>query len=107
MIFAFATDDKTLTVFPDEKAAIGYCEGWDVSEGGWLFFTADGCPMDAIFSEPAFKSSWVISPGRYSLRPIAAAEKSQLLLLLPMVSAVQGEAPFNTVEAIKELLAPR
>jgi hypothetical protein len=45
-------------VFPEESAAIGYCEGWDVSEGGWLFFAADGCPMEPIFSEPASKSGW-------------------------------------------------
>jgi hypothetical protein len=107
MIFAFATDDKTLTVFPDESAAIGYCEGWDVSEGGWLFFAADGCPMEPIFSEPASKNGWVISHGHYSLRPIAASEKTPLLALLPQVAAVEGEAPLNTVAAIEGLLTSR
>lgn len=107
MIFAFATDDKTLMVFPNEKDAISYCEGWDVSEGGWLFFAADGCPMEPIFSVPASKSGWVTSHGRYSLRPIAASEKTQLLALLPQVAAVEGEAPLNTVAAIEGLLTSR
>lgn len=47
MIFAFATDEKTLMVFPNERDAISYCEGWDVLEGIWLFFAADGSPMEA------------------------------------------------------------
>lgn len=107
MIFAFATDEKTLMVFPTERDAISFCEGWDVSEGGWLFFAADGSPMEAVFSEPASKSGWVISHGRYSLRPIATSEKTQLLALLPQVAAVEGEAPLNTVAAIEGLLTSR
>jgi hypothetical protein len=107
MVFAFATDDKTLMVFPDERAAIGYCEGWDVSEGGWLFFAADGSPMEAVFSSPAFKSGFVITHGRYSLRPIATSEKSKLLALLPQVAAVEGDAPLNTIAAIEGLLTSR
>lgn len=107
MIFAFETDDKTLMVFPNERDVIRYCEGWDVSTGGWLFFAADGSPMEAVFSEPASKSGWVISHGRYSLRPNAASEKTQLLGLLPQVAAVEGEAPLNTVAAIEGLLTSR
>ena len=94
-------------VFPNERDAISYCEGWDVSEGGWLFFAADGSPMEAVFSEPASRSGWVISHGHYSLRPIAASEKTQLLALLPQVATVEGEAPINTVAAIEGLLTSR
>lgn len=79
MIFAYATDEKTLMVFSNERDAISYCEGWDVSEGSWLFFAADGSPMEAAFSEPASKSGWVISHGRYSLRPIAHLKKHNCL----------------------------
>jgi hypothetical protein len=107
MIFAFATDDKTLMVFPDEKTAIGYCEGWDVSEGGWLFFAADGSPMEPVFSKPASKSGFVISHGRYSLRTITASENHQLLALLPQVASVEGEAPLNIIAAIEGLLTSR
>lgn len=107
MIFAFATDDKSLMVFPNERDAISYCEGWDVSEGGWLFFAADGSPMEAVFSKPASKSGWVVSHGCYSLCPIAATEKAQLLALLPRVVVVEGKAPLNTVAAIEELLTPK
>lgn len=107
MIFAFATEERTLMVFPNERDAISYCEGWDVSEGGWLFFGADGSPMEAVFSEPASKNGWVISHGFYSLRLNAESEKTQLLALLPQVAAVEGEAPLNTVAAIEGLLTSR
>jgi hypothetical protein len=107
MIFAYATDERTLMVFPSESEAVSYCEGWDVSEGGWLFFAADGSPMEAVFFEPASKNGWVISHGFYSLRINAEPEKTQLLALLPQVVAVEGEAPFNTVTAIEGLLTSR
>lgn len=107
MIFAFATEERTLMIFPNESDAVSYCEGWDVSEGGWLFFTADGSPMEAVFSEPASKNGWVITHGFYSLRINAESEKTQLLALLPHVAAVEGEAPLNTVAAIEGLLTSR
>lgn len=104
MIFAYATDERTLMIFPNESDAVRYCEGWDVSEGGWLFFAADGSPMEAAFSEPASKNGWVISNCFYSLRINVESEKTQLLALLPQVVAVEGEAPLNTVAAIEGLL---
>lgn len=104
MIFAFATDDKTLTVFPDEKEAVAYCEGFDVFAGGWFFFGADGSPMEPLFSEPASKSGFVVSHGRYSLRPSKSGADNHLLALLPQIVAVQGEAPLNSVAAIEQRL---
>lgn len=94
-------------VFPNEIDAVSYCEGWDVSAGGWLFFAADGSPMEATFSEPASKNGWVISHGIYSLRINAESEKTQLLALLPQVPAVEGDATLNTVAAIEGLLTSR
>jgi hypothetical protein len=38
MIFAFATDDRTLLAFQSESEAIAYAEGVDVEDGVWLFF---------------------------------------------------------------------
>ncbi len=107
MIFAFATDDRTLMVFPNQRDVVTYCEGWDVSEGGWLFFDAEGTPMEAVFSEPAAKNGWVIFHGFYSLRLNAESEKTHLLVHLPQVAAVEGEAPLNTVAAIEGLLKSR
>lgn len=94
-------------IFPNETDAVRYCEGWDVSEGGWLFFAADGSPMEAIFSEPASKNGWVISHGFYLLRISEDSEKTQLLALLSQVAAVEGEAPLYTVTAIEGLLTSR
>jgi len=69
MVYAFSTDDCALHVFPDAAAAIDYCEGFDVANGGWQFFSADGTALEAVFSEPARKFSFTVSHGIYELRP--------------------------------------
>ena len=106
MIFAFATDEKTLTIFPDEKAAVAFCEGLDVAEGDWLFFATDGSPMDPVFSLPATRKGVVVSHGRYSLCLSQSRLKSHLLALLSQVSSVEGAPPLNSVAAIEKLLSP-
>ena len=65
MIFAFATDERTLTVFSEEREATPFCEGFDVSQGRWLFFTDDGSPLEPVFSVPASKPGFVITHGHY------------------------------------------
>src|SRR6266498_1398186 len=50
MIFAFATDDRTLFVFPNEAKACSYAEGIDVEDGVWLFFAEDGTPLVPAFA---------------------------------------------------------
>lgn len=101
MIFALATDEKTLFVFIDESAAISYCEGFDVSQGGWLFFSDDGSPLEPVFSVPASQPGFVITHGRYSLRP---GISDSLASLLPTVAAVEGIPPLNTISEIERFL---
>ena len=69
MLFAFATDDLSLTVFASEAEAVASCEGADVAAGGYMFFATDGSPLEPVFSEPAIIRSLVVTHGRYSLRP--------------------------------------
>jgi hypothetical protein len=104
MIFAFATDEKTLTVFSDEKEAISYCEGFDVSQGGWLFFAADGSPLEPLFSVPASEPGFVITHGRYSLRSTTIGRLGHLASLLPSVAGIEGIPSLNTVAEIERLL---
>lgn len=73
MVYAFSTDDGALHVFPDAAVAIGYCEGFDVANGGWQFFSADGTALEAVFSEPARKFAFTVSHGVYELRPGSGA----------------------------------
>lgn len=100
MIFAFATDDKTITVFSDESEAISYCEGYDVAQGGWLFFANDGSPLEHYFEIPASTPGTLIAHGRYSLRASTADNAGHLLHLLPRVTSVEGYQPLTTVADI-------
>jgi hypothetical protein len=107
MIFAFATDDKTLLVFPSESEAVAYCEGVDVEEGLWCFFDANGEPLEAVFTKPNSRGSFTVVSGIYSLRPSSPVPAQSLLEKLPEVATVEGKPPLNTVGEIKRLLTSR
>lgn len=106
MIFAFATDDRTLRLFPTELEAVAYCEGIDVEEGVWRFFDAEGKALEAVFTKPNSRGSFSIVSGIYSLRPSSDTTLS-LLETLPEVVAVEGKPPFNSVAEIARLLTSR
>jgi hypothetical protein len=105
-VFAFATDERTLTVFGDEQQAVAACEGFDVANGVWLFFGADGAPLDAVFSEPASQAGPIVSNGRYSLRPCTTATRIHLLQLLAQVKTVEG-AGMACTAAVQRWLTSR
>ncbi|MDB5802960.1 MAG: hypothetical protein JWN73_282 [Betaproteobacteria bacterium] len=73
MVYAFSADDRALHVFTNAAAAVAYCEGYDVADGLWRFFSADGVPLEAVFSEPARKYAFTVSHGKYDLKPSAGA----------------------------------
>ncbi|MEF3081091.1 hypothetical protein V3391_02525 [Luteimonas sp. SMYT11W] len=52
MIFAVETEERSLTVFPTEGDVVAYCEGLDVEVATWLFWAADGSPLEAEFITP-------------------------------------------------------
>ena len=104
MIFALSADDRTLMVFPDEDAAISYCEGFDVAQAGWLFFAADGGALEPVFSEPASEPWVIISHGRYSLRPAPSKSRANLSAVLPSVAAVEGVAAVRTIVDVERLI---
>ena len=69
MIFALATDDRGLTVFPNLESAIAYCEGIDIEDGLWLFWDGNGEALEAVFSRPNERNRFSVLSGTYSLRP--------------------------------------
>ena len=104
MVFSLETDENTLYVFPDEKSAIAYCEGVDVADGLWVFFGSDGCPLEPVFTEPAYCQGFTASNGKYFLRPALAVYENYLQAILPNIAAVDGIPPYDSVAAIKLLL---
>lgn len=72
MIFAAATDEGTLFVFPSLEDAIAYCEGIDVEDGGWLFWNENGSALVADFVVPNHRGRHTICSGAYQLVPASS-----------------------------------
>ena len=104
MVFAYASDDRTLMVFSTERDAVAYCEGIDVEDGGWSFFDASGNPLEPVFSVPNERRRFSVLSGKYSLVPASHSSGRNLLELLGEVSAVEGPAPLNTVAEVRRVL---
>ena len=105
MIFALATDDRGLMVFPDPTSAIDYCEGIDVEDGGWLFWGEQGEALDAVFSRPSERGrSWIRS-GAYSLHP--SANGKGLLESIDLVGYLVHNPHFASLDEVVAYLARR
>jgi hypothetical protein len=102
MIFALATDDKTLMVFASEAEVTSYAEGTDIEDGAWLFFDECGAPLQAIFTTPNKHGNFWVQSGTYHLQP---TQGQNLAELLPQVSSVEGHSKLSTVTAVAERLA--
>ena len=68
MVFALATDDGGLIAFPSAADAIAHCEGIDVRDGVWRFFSEDGSPLDAKFEHPTPTGQPLAGSGAYTLQ---------------------------------------
>ena len=103
MIFALATDDRSLQIFADAGLAISYCEGIDVEDGLWRFWGPTGEALEAVFSEPNERSgSWVLS-GVYSLLP--SSGRPNLWASLADAGSLEANPYFPSLAAIRDYLA--
>lgn len=100
MVFALATDDGGLMVFPSAQDAEAYCEGLDVGDGLWLFFADDGSPLEARFSRPNRRGIFTVS-GIYTLQ--RALSGRWLQERLAEVKTVEGGG-LTSIEDVAELL---
>ncbi|MFL2360702.1 hypothetical protein PQU63_03605 [Xanthomonas protegens] len=103
MIFALATDERTLMSFNDLNEAISYCEAIDIEAGGWEFWGQNGEALVAIFLEPNEGSRWHASNGTYSLQP--SANGPDLLASLPRVRQLDANPHFASLAALADYLA--
>lgn len=102
MLYALATDDRTLHVFSTEAEAISHCEGFDVASGHWCFFAADGSPLVAVFSEPAREGAFLITHGRYALSPGTGPSLQESLA---GIAAVEGPPGLQSIAEVARVLA--
>jgi hypothetical protein len=104
MVFALATDDRSLMVFATETEAIAYCEGIDVEEGVWLFFANDGSPLEPYFSRPSQRGRLVVVSGTYTLRPAKLGSLPALRDRLHEVTSVEGVPGISSIADVERLL---
>jgi hypothetical protein len=103
MIFALATDERSLMVFADAASAIAYCEGIDVEDGVWEFWGPEGEALEAVFSRPNERTgSWVLS-GVYTLHPCPT--KQGLLASLPGIDFLKTNPHFSSLADVADQLA--
>lgn len=103
MIFAFATDDRSLEAFASEADAVACCEGIDVANGGYQFFGPNGSPLQAVFTVEPKTSGFVVTSGRYHLQP---GDGVTLQQVLPLVASVDGQG-LRTLEQVEGVLTLR
>ncbi|GAB3345287.1 hypothetical protein [Marilutibacter aestuarii] len=103
MIFAVATDEATLMVFPGAGEAIGYCEAIDVEDGGWLFWDETGTALAPRFFVPNHRGPFVVGGGRYDLVP--APHLAGLDQDMAAIRQLEANPYFPTLEAVESHLA--
>lgn len=107
MIFAVATDERTLVAFENEAAAVAACEGLDVEAADWLFWDDRGDPLEPSFSVPNQRGWFSVQNGVYSLVPAADDHHARLEDALGEVLNFESPAPFNSAEGVRRYLAEK
>jgi hypothetical protein len=75
VVFGFDVLAKKLEIFASKTEAIASVQGLTIAEGDYLFFSADGAPMEARFSippRPPDPVSNTYSNGIYTLESAAS-----------------------------------
>ncbi|MBB4128356.1 hypothetical protein GGR77_003683 [Xanthomonas translucens] len=103
MIFALATDERTLMVFSTPDEAIAHCEGIDVEDGLWLFWAESGAALQPLFLTPNYRDSIVVGSGTYRL--VLAQPLPGLAQTLGEISAMEANPFFSSLQAVQAHLA--
>lgn len=97
IVFAYATDDGGLEVFPTVADALSYCEFVDVTEGDWLFWNERGINLTATVVNTETKKL-----PKYELLPFP--DGLELIEFISNVTYVEGRGIFEDTEEIKRHL---
>jgi|SRR5688572_7863249 hypothetical protein len=94
MVFAEATDERSLSAFENDSEAIAYCEGIDVTEGSWLFWDDSGNPLEPVFFT-------AIGGGKYTLQRSTSMRYVHLMEALDSIRTFDAGAPFDCKEGVR------
>ncbi|WP_159679270.1 hypothetical protein [Luteimonas sp. 9C] len=104
MIFAVETEEGSLTVFPTEGDAVAYCEGLDVEAATWLFWAADGSPLEAEFITPNKRGWFSVQSGTYRLVAASSEHHAHLVEALLEIARLEPTPLFQSLQQVREHL---
>ena len=96
MIYVFANDDRGLSVYATKREAVAACEGIDVKDGNYKFFSSDGRPLQVSFTR--------FDRPDYTLEPPGEPVAPGLRDILAQVSYVEG-CGLSTVPMVEARIA--
>ena len=105
MIFAVATDERSLFAFQNEAEAIANCEVLDVEAADWLFWDDRGNPLEPDFVVPNKRGMFSATNGVYKLVPGSVDHHAHLREALSEIVTFEISAPLNTMQAIHDYLS--
>ena len=103
MIYVFANDDRGLSVHATEREAVAACEGIDVEDGNYLFFSSDGRPLQPKLIRPNRRGASLVTSGKYVLEPLGQTASPGLREVLSRVTYVEG-CGMNSIDMVKAQL---
>lgn len=108
VVFGYDINNRSLTVFSSDIEAIAAVEGLVIAEGDYKFFSADGSPLEAVFSIPAqihFESN-TYTNGVYTLRPCNTGDRLYTFLAIVDCND-EAKSGLSTLRDIEQFLIDR
>jgi hypothetical protein len=100
LIYVFANDDRGLSVYATSLDAVAACEGVDVEDGNYRFFSSDGRPLQPRFNRPNRRGVRTVLSGDYVLEPYNSPAMPGLQEILPSVTYVEG-CGLNSIQMVE------
>lgn len=105
VIFGYDLLSRSLIVFASEAEAIAAVEGLTIAEGHYKFFSADGSPLEAVFSTPAqiHHGHNTYTNGVYTLKQCNKGAPLQAFLLIAECKD-EAKSGLSTLRDIEQFL---
>lgn len=101
MIFVAETEERCLFVFASEAEAVARCEGLDVEAAIWLFWDADGAPLEPEFIVPNVRGLFQVGNGSYHLIRASPDHHADLAEALDEIALMEPNPFFSSLEEVR------
>jgi hypothetical protein len=107
MIFVAEPESLSLYAFATEAEATAHCEGIDVENGEWLFWSDLGEPLEPHFTVPNQRGMSSAVSGSYRLVPAQSLHHAPLLEALDEFTHFEVSPPCDSAEGVRNYLMSR